>query len=301
MTETPQKHHHPENYLVRAISDDGGVLALACVTTDLVARSARRHGTSPVAAAALGRSLTGGALLASLLKEGQGLALKFEADGPLGKIVVEAERDGSVRGYVQNPEADVPDRDGKLDVSGALGKNGFLTVLKDLGLKEPYQGIVRLRSGEIAQDLAYYLLESEQIPSAIALGVYVESNDRVSAAGGFLVQSLPPPDPESVERIASRLEAMLPVTALLQEGKTPEDLLRDIFSEIPFRILETQPLTLRCSCSRSRIERVLLSLGADELKAILDNPGEAEVNCHFCRIAYRFNREELAGLIRRLA
>jgi molecular chaperone Hsp33 len=301
MITTPPGREDSKSYLVRAMSEDGRVLALACVTTDLVARSARRHGTSPVAAAALGRALTGGALLASLLKEGQRLAVKFEADGPLGKILVEAERDGCVRGYVQNPGADVPDRDGKLDVSGALGINGFLTILKDLGLKEPCQGIVRLRSGEIAQDLAYYLLESEQIPSAVALGVYVETDGRVSAAGGFLVQSLPPPDPEAVERIASRLETMSPVTALLREGKTPEDLLRDIFSEIPFRILETQPLTLRCSCSRNRIERVLVSLGADELKAMLDDSGEAEVNCHFCRIAYRFNREELEELIGRIA
>jgi len=301
MTEESPGRKAVKNYLVRALADDGGVLALACVTTELAARAARRHGTSPVASAALGRALTGGALLASLLKEGQGLALKFEADGPLKKIVVEAERSGHVRGYVENPGADVPDRDGKLDVSGALGKSGFLTVLKDVGLEEPYQGIVRLRSGEIAQDLAHYLLESEQIPSAVALGVFVEPDGRVSAAGGFLVQSLPPPDPEAVERIASRLEAMPPVTRLLREGKTPEDLLETIFADLPFHVLETQPLSLRCSCSRSRIERVLVSLGAEELQAMLDDPGEAEVTCHFCRTAYRFHREELAGLIERLA
>jgi molecular chaperone Hsp33 len=229
------------------------------------------------------------------------VALKFEADGPLGRIVVEAERNGHVRGYVRNPGADVPDRDGKLDVSGALGTTGFLTVLKDLGLKEPYQGIVRLRSGEIARDIAHYLLESEQIPSAVALGTYVESDGRVSAAGGFLVQSLPPPDPDAVERVASRLESLPPVTALLREGKTPEDLLRDIFSDIPFRILETQPLTLRCSCSRGRIERVLVSLGVQELKEMLEERGEAEVSCQFCRTIYRFNREELAEMIGRIA
>lgn len=301
MTDPPRGRRVPRNHLVRAISDDGGVLALACVTTELAARSARRHETTPVAAAALGRALTGGALLASLLKEGQGLALKFEADGPLGKIVVEAERSGRLRGYVQNPGADVPDRNGKLDVSGALGRNGFLTVLKDVGLKDPCQGIVRLRSGEIAQDLAHYLLESEQIPSAVALGVYVEADGRVSAAGGFLVQSLPPPDPDAIEGIASRLEALPPVTRLLREGNTPEDLLRSIFADVPYHVLETQPLTLRCSCSRDRIERVLASLGADELKAMRDDPGEAEVSCHFCRTAYRFGREDLAGLIGRLA
>ncbi len=301
MTKTSPRQEVSKSGLARAISEDGSVLALACDTTELVARSARRHGTSPAASAALGRALTGGTLLAALLKEGQSVALKFEADGPLGRIVVEAERNGHVRGYVQNPGADVPDRNGKLDVSGALGKNGFLTVLKDIGLEEPCQGIVRLRSGEIAQDIAHYLLESEQIPSAVALGVYVESDGRVSATGGFLVQSLPPPDPEAVERVASRLEAMPPVTTLLRQGKTPEDLLRDIFSDIPFRIIETQPLALRCSCSRSRIERVLVSLGVQELKEMLEEQGEAEVSCQFCRMAYRFNREELAGLIGRLA
>ncbi len=301
MTKPSPRQESAGSRLVRAISEDGAILALACDTTEPAARSAGRHGASPVAAAALGRALTGGALLASLLKEGQSVALKFEADGPLGRLVVEAERNGHVRGYVQNPGADVPDREGKLDVSGALGTNGFLTVLKDLGLKEPYQGIVSLRSGEIAQDIAHYLLESEQVPSAVALGTYVEADGRVSAAGGFLVQSLPPPDPDAVERIASRLEAMPPVTTLLRQGKTPEDLLRDIFSDIPYRILETQRLMLRCSCSRSRIERVLVSLGALELQEMLEERGEAEVSCQFCRTVYRFNREELAELIGRAA
>jgi molecular chaperone Hsp33 len=301
MTEMPPVRDAAKDHLVRAISGDGGILALACVTTDLAARSALRHGTSPVASAALGRALTGGALLAALLKEGQGLALKFEADGPLGKVVVEAERDGRLRGYVQNPEADVPDRDGKLDVSGALGREGFLTVLKDLGLPEPWQGVVRLHSGEIAQDLAHYLLESEQIPSAVALGVYVEPDGRVSAAGGFLVQSLPPPDADAIERIASRLEALPPVTRLLREGEAPEDLLRDIFADIPYRVLEMQPLALRCSCSRGRIERVLAGLGAGEIRSLMEDTGEAEVACRFCRTVYRFGREELEALLGRLS
>ena len=192
------------DYLVRSMSKDGSIRGLAAVSTALVEEARRRHGALPTAAAALGRALTGGALLGAGLKTGQRVALKFEGDGPLKKIVVEAESNGAVRGYVAEPGVHLPSKNGKLDVAGAVGRTGLLTVSKDLRLKEPYQGIVQLVSGEIAEDLAFYLAESEQVPSAVALGVYVETHGAVAAAGGFLIQTLPPVREEILEQLIAR-------------------------------------------------------------------------------------------------
>ena len=289
-----------KNYMVRVISKTLNVLGLACVTTDLVNEACRLHGTSATASAALGRALTGGALMAALLKEGQRLALKMEADGPLKKIIVEAESAGTVRGFVGVHDVDLPLKEMKLDVSGALGREGFLTVIKDFGLEKPYSGIVKLRTGGIAEDIAYYLTESEQIPSAVGLGVFVEPTGVISAAGGFLIQTLPPSDAEVVDTLVTRLEGMPPVTQNLRSGKSPEDMLDVIFDGIPYHILEKRELVLKCTCSRERIERVLISLGKKEIADMIAAHGETDVDCEFCRTRYHFTREELEQLLQEM-
>lgn len=289
-----------KNYLVRVISRSLNVLGLACVTTDLVNEACRLHGTSPTASAALGRALTGGALMAALLKNDQRLALKIEADGPLKKIIVEADSGGAVRGFVGVPDIDMPLKDGKLDVSGALGRDGFLTVIKDIGLREPYSGIVQLRTGGIAEDIAFYFTESEQIPSAVGLGVFVEPHGDISAAGGFLIQTLPPSDEEVVDKLVTRLEGIPPVTQNLRSDKSPEDMLETIFEGIPYHVLEKREIVLTCTCSRERIERVLISLGHKDIAAMIVEQGEAEVTCEFCRTRYHFNRDELEAILQEI-
>jgi molecular chaperone Hsp33 len=286
-----------EDYLIRIITKDGSVRALACVTTQLVNEACRRHHTYPTASAALGRALTGGALMGALLKSGQRVALKFEGNGPLKKIVVEAESNGVVRGYVGVPAVGLPPRGRKLDVAGALGKEGFLTVTKDLRMKEPYTGIVRLYSGEIAEDLAFYLVESEQIPSAVGLGVYVEPDGNVAAAGGFLIQSLPPANDAIIDKLAGHIKKLPAITELLRDGKTPEDLLRLIFADIPFTTLEEYVLAFQCSCSRERVEKALICLGREELASLLEQQEETSVTCEFCHENYVFSRKELERLL----
>jgi molecular chaperone Hsp33 len=285
-----------DDYLVRTITKDGSVRALACVTTHLVAEACRRHGTYPTASAALGRALTGGALMGALLKSGQRVALKFEGDGPLKKIVVEAESNGLVRGYVGVPTLSLPPRGRKLDVAGAVGKEGFLRVTKDLRMKEPYTGIVRLYSGEIAEDLAFYLVESEQIPSAVGLGVFVEPDGEVTAAGGFLIQSLPPANEDLIDKLTGHIKELPSITELLRGGKTPEDLLAIIFADIPFTTLEKYALAFRCSCNRERVEKALISLGRDELAALREQQQQTAVTCEYCHENYVFSREDLERL-----
>jgi len=288
------------DYLIRVIGIKANVLGFACVTTGIVNDACHLHGASPTACAALGRALTGGALMAAILKDDQRVALKFEADGPLKKIIVEAERRGAVRGFVGVPDRDVPLKDGKLDVPGVLGRDGFLTVMKDIGRGEPYKGIVRLRTGGIAEDIAFYFAESEQIPSAVGLGVFVEPSGDVSAAGGFLVQTLPPSDEDIVDRLVTRLEGTAPVTQMVQSGKTPEDMMMAIFEGIPYHVLDKRDLFLDCTCNRDRLEGVLISLGAKEVAAMITEHGGAEVTCEFCRTRYHFNREDLERLLQEM-
>lgn len=286
-----------DSYIVRVMSDGGQILGLAGVTTALVDEARRLQHTSVTATAALGRALTGGALMASLLKRDQRLALKIEGNGPLKKIIVEADSNGDVRGFVGDPAVELPPRGEKIDVAGAVGKEGFLTVMKDLGAKEPYSGIVRLRTGEIAEDLAYYFAESEQIPTAMALGVYVEPTGAVSAAGGFLIQTLPPPDTELVDRLIDRIGRMATVTRNLRNGSSPEKILEMIFGDIPFHVLEKKGLALRCTCSRARIERVIISMGPEEIAEMIREQGEAAVTCEFCRTTHHFHRDDLEKLL----
>jgi molecular chaperone Hsp33 len=231
------------------------------------------------------------------MKTGQRVGLRFEGSGPLRKIVVEADSNGAVRGCVGVPDVHMVTAEGKLDVGGALGRAGFLTVTKDLGLKEPYKGMVQLYTSEIAEDIAYYLTESEQIPSAVGLGVFVQPDNSVSASGGFLIQSLPPADERVIDMLMERIGGMPPVTQFLREGGTPETLLESLFADIPFVTLEKRKLVFLCTCTREKIEQVLISLGSRELSDIIEREGNTEVTCEFCRQVYPFSREDLERLL----
>lgn len=287
-----------DNYLVRVISSEANVIGLACVTTTLVAEACRLHGTYPTASAALGRALTGGALMGALLKRNQRLALKFEGNGPLKKIIVEADNEGIVRGFVGVPEVNLPPKNNKLDVAGALGPAGFLTVIKDFGLnEEPYKGIVQLRTSEIAEDLAYYFAESEQIPSAVGLGVYIEPDGGVSASGGFLIQSLPPSDETVVEQVIRHIEGMPPLSEFIREGNTPEGLVDLLFNGISYHVLETRGLMYRCTCSREKIEGVLVTLGRKEIEELISENGAADIICEFCHQQFHFDTSQLKHLL----
>jgi molecular chaperone Hsp33 len=289
------------DYLVRILAKSGNVRGLACVTTSLVDEICKRHGTLPTATAALGRALTAGTLMGAMMKTGQRTAMRFEGNGPLKKIVIEADSDGSVRGYVGEPQVHLLRADGGLDVAQALGRAGFLTVAKDLGLKEPYRGTVQLYSSEIAEDLALYLVESEQIPSAVGLGEFIELDGTVSAAGGFLIQAVPPVDPSVVEELMTRIEKLPPLSDLLREGKSPEEILELLFAGIPFDTLEKRALGFACSCSRERIERVLLSTGKQELVAMREEQKGAKVTCEFCGEVYEFDEADLDRLLAEMA
>ncbi|BCG48765.1 33 kDa chaperonin HslO [Citrifermentans bremense] len=285
------------DYLVRAIAKSGSVRALACVTAATVGEICKRHDTLPTATAALGRGITAGALMGAMLKTGQRVAMRFEGNGPLKKIVIEADSDGSVRGYVGDPKVHLLRADGSLDVNNALGRAGFLTVAKDLGLKEPYRGTVQLYTSGIAEDLALYLVESEQIPSAVGIAEFIEQDGTVAAAGGFLIQAVPPVDPLVVEELMTRIEQLPPLSELLHKGGTPEQILEQLLSGIPYDVLEKRSIGFACSCSRERIERVLLSMGNKELTSMKKEQHGTEVTCEFCGERYRFDESDLDRIL----
>jgi molecular chaperone Hsp33 len=285
-----------DDYLVRIFTKEGNIRGLACITTNLVEEARRRQDTFPTASAALGRALTGGALLGALLKTGQRVALRFDGNGPLKKILAEAESNGAVRGYVEVPDVYMVREDGKLDVASALGRTGLLTVTKDLGLAEPYKRIIPLCSGEIAEDLAFYLTESEQIPSAVGLGVYVEPDRHVSAAGGFLIQALLPEHESMIDTLTERLGQLPAVTQLLREGNNPEQILERLFADIAYDTLEKRALAFHCSCTRETIERMLISLGREKLTRMMKEQDTTDVRCEFCGQRYPFSRQELTRL-----
>ncbi|MDP3478499.1 MAG: Hsp33 family molecular chaperone HslO [Desulfoprunum sp.] len=283
--------------LQRVIANSGNFFGIACDSTLLVTEACRRHDVGPTAAAALGRALTGAVMLAALLKDDQSVMLRFEGGGPLGKIITEAGYNGWARGYVAEPRADVPLRQGKIDVAAGLGQAGFLTVTKDIGMKKKYEGMVQLSTGEISEDIAYYLSESEQIPSAIGLGVHLQPDGSIAAAGGFLVQSLPPADEQLIAGIEQQIKSMASVTEMLREGKTPGDILAILFAAIPHRATTSTELTYNCSCSRDKMQRAVFSLANAEINYLLDSESGVEVQCEFCRDSYRFAREDLEKML----
>ena len=285
--------------LVRAISSDGMVQAVAVSTREMTERARNIHTTLPVATAALGRTLAAASMMGNALKgEGASLTLQIKGGGPLGTVLAVSDAQGNVRGYVQNPHVNIPLReDGKLDVGSAVGFDGNLTVIKDIGMKEPYIGSVQLLGGEIAEDLAAYFVESEQIPTACGLGVLVDRDQSVKVAGGYIIQLLPGATEDTIIKVEGGVMAAGAVTGLLERHADPEAMLREVLSDFDIEILETSPIEYRCYCSRERVERALISLGKDELENILQEQGGCELTCQFCDEIHRFSADELRALI----
>jgi len=285
--------------LVRVIAKDAPVKAVAISATDLTERARAIHDTWPVATAALGRLLMGASMMGNMLKGEDGsVTLRIKGGGPLGALTAVSDSEGNVRGYVQNPAVDVPRKaHAKLDVGAAVGFDGDLTVIKDLNMKEPYVGSVQLVGGEIAEDIAAYFVESEQIPTACALGVLIAPDQTVQTAGGYLIQLLPGADESvisAIERGISRVDA---VSAKLDEGASPLSLLQEVLSEFELEVLETTPVEYRCYCSRERVSRALISMGKDELTSLIEEQNGAELTCQFCDKIYNFSGEELKSLL----
>ena len=288
-----------KDQLVRAISRDGTVNAVAVTTRHLTEKARQIHHTLPVATAALGRALAAASMMGNALKDsGSSVSLQFRGGGPLGPVLAISDNRGNVRGTVGNPDLDLPLRpDGKLDVGAAVGTDGTLTVIRDLKMKEPYVGSVALLSGEIAEDLAAYFVESEQIPTACGLGVLVDRDQSVLCAGGYLIQLLPGAGEDVITKVEGGIMAAGSVTKLLAEDDDPESLLRRVMSDFELEVLEKSPIEYRCYCSRDRMERALISLGPDELQRILDEQGSAELACQFCDNVQTFTRTDLEGLL----
>jgi molecular chaperone Hsp33 len=282
--------------IIRGIAMEGKVRAFAVDTTSVVEQLRQRHDTLPTATAALGRAVSAGALLAATLKDDNKLTIQIKGNGPLGQIVVDARASGEVRGYVDEPHVDLPlNSAGKLDVAGAVGREGYIYVIKDLGLKEPYRGSVPIISGELAEDFTYYLATSEQTPSAVALGVLVDKDRSVKASGGFMIQLLPGISDEEISQMEKQLARLNGISRLLEAGMPLPDILRQVLPSV--KILEEREVRFRCQCSRERAEAMLRALGTEELKQMLEQEGKAEVTCHFCNETYAFSREQLAALI----
>jgi molecular chaperone Hsp33 len=288
--------------LVRAITAGGAVKAVAVTTKDLTERVRGIHKTLPVATAALGRALAAASMMGNALKaDAASLTLQIKGGGPLGTVLAVSDHLGNVRGYVQNPQVDLPLReDGKLNVGAAVGADGTLTVIRDLGMKEPYIGSVGLLGGEIAEDLAAYFVESEQIPTACALGVLVDRDQSVRAAGGYIIQLLPGAGEDVIAKVEGGVMAAGAVTSLLDRTPDPEAMLRTVLSDFEVEILETSPIAYKCYCSRDRVERALISMGVKELEDLLAEQGGCELGCQFCDRKYRYSAGELQALIDRL-
>ncbi|HEY3248665.1 MAG TPA: Hsp33 family molecular chaperone HslO [bacterium] len=285
------------DYLVRSISADGTVRALAAVTTSTVERARRRHRTAPTATAALGRTLTAAGLLGATLRDGQTVMLRVLGDGPLGGVLASSDAGGAVRGYVANPEVHLPPTPaGKLDVGGAVGRGTF-HVTMDLGMRAPYHGSVPLVSGEIGEDLASYLVTSHQIPSVVALGVLVSPDERVLASGGLIVQLLPGAGDAVARHLEDRARALPAITSMISSGRTPEDLVAAAVGDLPTEIVDRKVVRFRCRCSLARVRSMLVLLGAKELREIVQEQGQVEVRCNFCARRYGLNAAQVEDLI----
>ena len=284
--------------LLRAIARDAGIQISAAVTTGLVERARQIHNTTPVATAALGRTLTATAIMGSQLKVDDGsVTVQVKGNGPLGAIVCVGDADGYVRGYLQNPSADLPLRpDGKLAVGAGVGR-GYLMVIKDIGLKDPITGTVALVNGEIAEDLTRYFAESEQIPSACALGVLVDTDCTVKCAGGWLVQLMPGVKDADIDRLEANLAKLEPMTTMLDKGMSLEEIVQAVLDGFAVDFLQTDEIGYRCACSREKVERALISMGKTELGKMADEQENSEVTCQFCDKIYTFSHEELRELL----
>ena len=288
------------DYIIRATAANDQIRAFAAVTTEMVETAREHHNTSPVATAALGRLLTAGAMMGAMMKgEKDVLTLQIKAGGPLQGITVTADSQGNVKGYVGNPDVCIPaNSKGKLDVAGAVGP-GFLNVIKDMGLKEPYSGQVMLQTCEIAEDLTYYFATSEQVPSAVGLGVLMNKNNTVRQAGGFIVQLMPFAEEEVISRLEQNVQKINSVTSLLEEGHTPESLLEKVLEGFDMQINEKTDTRFHCNCTRERVEKALISIGRKELNEMIQEGKPIEMNCHFCNTNYTFTVEEMKEILRK--
>lgn len=284
------------DYTIRAISADGYIRGFAAITTGLVQELQRRHHTFPVASAALGRTATMASLLSLTIKDTkERITIQVEGDGPLGRILVETDGTGTIRGYVNNPDVLIPLKDnGKLDVAGAVGQ-GSIYLTRDLGLKKPYQGTSPIISGELAEDFTYYFTASEQTPSSVGLGVLV-NRDQILVAGGYMLQLLPNAPEDIISALETKIKKLTSVTKLLEDGMTPEQLLIHLMGE-DLRFLEQKEVRFGCTCSRDKVKKMLIGLGIEELRSISEDIGQAEVVCHFCNEKYLFDREQLEEII----
>ncbi len=288
-----------KDYIVRAAAANTQIRAFAAVTTELVEEARQRHGTSPVATAALGRLLTGGVMMGSMMKnEEDMLTIQIKCSGQIGGLTVTSDSRGHVKGYVYNPDVMLPPKNGKLDVGGALGQ-GVLTVIKDMGLKEPYSGQTILQTGEIAEDLTYYFATSEQVPSSVGLGVLMEKDNTVRCAGGFIVQVMPFIEDKVLEKLEQNVQKIQSVTSMLDNGHTPEEMLGQVLEGLDLEITDTLPAEFYCNCSKERIEKAIISVGRREIQSMIDDGREIEVKCHFCNTAYKYSVDELKELLKR--
>ena len=285
--------------IIRVLAKNAPVKASVITARDMVERARQIHRTLPVATAALGRGLMAASMMGNQLKEENGsVTLRIKGDGPLGGITVVSDSQGNARGYVVNPAVELPLKGpAKLDVGAAVGKDGSLTVIKDLCMKEPYVGTVPLVSGEIAEDLTSYFAESEQIPSACALGVLVDVDQSVLCAGGYLIQLLPGADEAAISAIERGIEKVGPVTEALRSGLDAQGLVKQVLSEFELEILSAEPVEYRCYCSRERVTRALISMGHQELESLIQEQGQAELTCQFCDKVYHYTKEELETLL----
>ena len=285
--------------LERIITTSGRVFGIAANTTHLVNEAIRRHDLGPTAAAALGRALTGAVLLAALLKDRQSVQLIFEGNGPLGKVIAEADHCGNCRGYVVNPHADLPLKNGKIDIAGGIGAAGFLRVIKDIGLQKKYTGLVQLFTSEIGDDIAYYLTESEQTPSTIGVGVHLTPNGTAQAAGGFLIQSLPPADEEIITALEKSIKEQPGIIEMIESGKSPGQILSELFSTTSHKHTGCTSIKFHCTCSREKMETIIHSLSEKDVRYLLEQDDGIDVSCDFCGDSYFFSTEFLTDLLQK--
>ncbi|KRG11378.1 Hsp33 family molecular chaperone HslO [Staphylococcus sp. NAM3COL9] len=286
------------DYIVKALAFGGQIRAYSALTTESVQEAQTRHYTWPTASAALGRTMTATVMMGAMLKGDQKLTVTVDGKGPIGKIIADADAKGNIRGYVTNPQTHFPLNDaGKLDVSRAVGSEGALTVVKDVGMKDYFSGSSELVSGELGDDFTYYFAKSEQVPSSVGLGVLVNPDNTIKAAGGFLLQVMPGAEEETVNKLEDAINQMTPVSKLIDQGLTPEEILFEILGEENVQLLENLPARFDCNCGHEKFLTAIKGLGEAEIQDMIDKDHGAEVECHFCRSKYNFSEDELYGLI----
>ncbi|WP_066368104.1 Hsp33 family molecular chaperone HslO [Neobacillus fumarioli] len=286
------------DYLVKALAYNGYIRAYATRTTETVSEAQRRHQSWRTASAALGRTLTAGVMMGAMLKGNEKLTIKIDGGGPVGPILVDCNAKGEVRGYVTNPQVDFEANEhGKLDVRRAVGTDGMLSVVKDLGLRDFFSGQVPLVSGELGEDFTYYFATSEQIPSSVGVGVLVNPDDSILAAGGFIIQVMPGTEDTIISKLEENLKNIPPISKLIEKGLTPEAILDELFGKENVKVIETMPVKFQCTCSKERFADAIVGLGTKEIHDMIEEDGQAEAHCHFCNEKYLFTKEELEELL----